>query len=293
MPPPTESTAPPAPTLRAEEAALARAQGAVFALDPTSEAQPPQTGVVLGSGLGAWAEGLSNARSIAYRNIPGLLPPSVAGHAGALWLGNCGGVRVACLQGRVHSYEGYPPDRVVFGVRLLARMGCRQVLLTNAAGGIREGLLPGDLMLISDHINLTGQTPLVGWRGSLSPFVDMSEAYCSDLRRLAADCADTAGTPLSEGVYAGLLGPSYETPAEIRMLATLGADAVGMSTVLECLALRALGVRVGAMSCITNQAAGLGPSTLDHSEVQEAAAQARPRFEQLLSAWVEGSTGVA
>jgi purine-nucleoside phosphorylase len=250
--------------------------------------EPPDVGVVLGSGLGAWASQLEQAESLPYTSVPYMPSPSVAGHSGRLWLGRRGPVRVACLEGRVHAYEGHRVERVVFGVRLLAALGCRCVLLTNAAGGIRADLTPGSLLLITDHLNLSGRNPLVGWapQGGHPPFIDLTRAYDAELAEAARAGARALGQPLAEGVYAGLLGPSYETPAEIRMLRTLGADAVGMSTVLEAIALRERGVRVGAVSCITNLAAGLSSTTLNHAEVQATAAEAKSRFSALLDAWV-------
>jgi purine-nucleoside phosphorylase len=198
------------------------------------------------------------------------------------------GVSVACLSGRVHLYEGHSVESVVFGVRVLAELGCAAVLLTNAAGGIRAGLSPGSLLLVTDHVNLTGTNPLIGPNDpSLPRFPDMSVAYDATLRELAHATAKEQGIALEEGVYAGLLGPSYETPAEIRMLRTLGADAVGMSTVLEVIALRHRGVRVGALSVITNLAAGLSDRPLDHAEVEATGALSRERLERLLSGWIE------
>jgi purine-nucleoside phosphorylase len=250
--------------------------------------EPPRVGVVLGSGLGAWATRLQQSESLPYGSIPHMPTPTVAGHSGKLWLGKLGTTRVACLEGRVHAYEGHAVERVVFGVRLLAALGCRSVLLTNAAGGIRADLTPGTLMLITDHLNLSGRNPLVGWSpDGHATFVDLTRAYDAELAAAASAAASELGQTLAEGVYAGLLGPSYETPAEIRMLRTLGADAVGMSTVLEAIALRERGVRVGAISCITNVAAGLSPATLNHEEVQQTAAAARERFTALLDAWVQ------
>jgi purine-nucleoside phosphorylase len=243
-------------------------------------------GVILGSGLGAWATRLQNARELAYPSIPHMPAPRVPGHPGELWLGELGGTTVACLRGRVHAYEGHPVARVVFGARLLAQLGCRAVLLTNAAGGIRADLAPGSLMLITDHINLSGLNPLVGW-GDQPGFIDMTRAYDPRLAAAARDAAVALGLRLGEGVSAALLGPSYETPAEIRMLRALGADAVGMSTALEVIALRERGVAVGAVSCVTNVAAGLSAAVLDHDDVQQTAARARDRFEALLDAWVQ------
>jgi len=248
----------------------------------------PTVGVVLGSGLGAWADSLHALTRIPYAEIPHMPRSTVAGHAGNLCLGRAGGVAVACLQGRVHLYEGHEPERVVFGVRLLARLGCRAVVLTNAAGGLEASWAPGDLMLITDHLNLMGRNPLSGPNeGALGPrFPDMTEAYDHRLSSAARAAAAEEGVTLREGVYAGLLGPTYETPAEIRMLRTLGANAVGMSTVPEVIALRHVGVRAAAVSCITNMAAGLSGTTLDHSEVEATAGAARGRFTALLSAWV-------
>jgi purine-nucleoside phosphorylase len=249
--------------------------------------EPPRIGVILGSGLGGWATRLSSATELPYAAIPHMPRPSVAGHSGELWLGRMGGAAVACLRGRVHAYEGHPVERVVFGARLLAELGCRAVLLTNAAGGIRADLHPGSLMLITDHINLSGTNPLVAWSpNGHPPFIDMTQAYDPRLLAAARRAAGSAGLELFEGVYAALLGPSYETPAEIRMLRALGADAVGMSTALEVIALRERGVLVGAVSCVTNAAAGLSSVALDHTDVQQTAARAGQRFEALLDAWV-------
>jgi len=248
----------------------------------------PAVGVVLGSGLGAWADSLASLDRIPYAEIPRMPRSTVVGHAGNLCLGLADGVPVACLQGRVHLYEGHDPERVVFGVRLLARLGCRAILLTNAAGGLAPGFVPGDLMLVSDHLNLMGKNPLSGPNiESFGPrFPDMTEAYDPALRAAAREAAAETGTTLHEGVYAGLLGPTYETPAEIRMIATLGASAVGMSTVPEIIALRHMGVPAAAISCITNLAAGISKTKLDHSEVEATARMTRDRFTALLSAWV-------
>lgn len=247
----------------------------------------PLVGLVLGSGLGGVAASLAHAVRVPYAEIPGFAPPSVAGHAGELVVGELSGVAVACLSGRIHLYEGESIERVVFGVRLLAALGCRGVLLTNAAGAIRNDLGPGALLVLSDHINLTGHNPLIG---ALEPgatrFVDMTSAYDPRFRELARDAARSAGVSIDEGVYAGVLGPSYETPAEIRMLRALGADAVGMSTVLEVIALRERRVRVGAVSVVTNLAAGLGAGELDHADVQAKGAEARAALVSLLEGWV-------
>lgn len=249
----------------------------------------PVAGVILGSGLGAWAETLEGGVAIPYASIPHMPVSTVAGHAGQLWIGRSKGVPVACLQGRVHMYEGHEPERVVFGARLLARLGARAMLITNAAGGLAPAFAPGDLMLLRDHLNLMFKNPLIGANeAALGPrFPDMTRAYDPALAAAARAAAEAAGVRLHEGVYAGLLGPSYETPAEIRMLRALGADAVGMSTVPEVIALRHMGVPVTGVSCITNLAAGMSPHELSHAEVEEAARLARPRFVSLVSAWIE------
>ena len=264
---------------------LAAAAGRVRELGAPS----PQIGVVLGSGLGAFGDSLADLVKLPYAEIPHMPRSSVVGHAGNLCLGRVGTASVACLQGRVHAYEGHPLERVTFGVRLLAELGCRAVLLTNAAGGVKSGFAPGDLMLIVDHLNLMGRNPLVGPNDDQAGprFPDMTRAYDAELCAAAKSVASSLGVKLQEGVYAGLLGPSYETPAEIRMMRTLGADAVGMSTVPEVLVLRHRGVRVGAISCITNLGAGLSDTLLNHSEVEETARKTRDTFISLLGKWVE------
>lgn len=246
-------------------------------------------GVVLGSGLGAFGDTLAGLVKVPYAEIPGMPQSTVIGHAGNLCLGEIAGGQIACLQGRVHLYEGHDLDTATFGVRLLARLGCRAVLLTNAAGGINPTFAPGDLMLIADHLNLTGRNPLVGPNDdAMGPrFPDMTAAYDPALREAAHAAARQFGTTLREGVYAALLGPTYETPAEVRMLRTLGADAVGMSTVPEVIALRHQGVRVGGVSCITNLAAGISPTPLDHAEVEATAKRTRDAFVALLTEWIQ------
>ncbi len=250
----------------------------------------PEIGLVLGSGLGALADSLTNATKLAYNEIPNMPVTSVSGHAGKMHVGDLAGVRVACLQGRVHLYEGHAARDAVFGVRLLQRLGCWAVLLTNAAGGIRTSFTPGTLMLISDHINFTGDNPLKGpnYEEIGERFPDMTRAYDPRLSKLARDAAAKVGVRLEEGVYAAMPGPSYETPAEIRMLRTLGADAVGMSTVYEVIALRHMGVRVAAISCITNMAAGMTAALLDHADVEQTASEVRGDFVKLLTSWIEG-----
>jgi len=248
---------------------------------------PPRVGLVLGSGLGAFADQLSSTLRIPYGEIPEMPRSSVQGHAGNLCLGSLASIQVACLQGRAHLYEGNTAARAVFGVRVLAELGCRVVLLTNAAGGIHSSFAAGDLMLITDHLNLMGQSPLCGPNFGDGPrFPDMSQAYDLELQGFAREAARQADVTLRQGVYAAMLGPSYETPAEIRMLRALGADAVGMSTVPEVIALRQRGVRVGAISCITNLAAGLSGQLLDHNEVEATARRSRDAFTAVLTRWV-------
>jgi purine-nucleoside phosphorylase len=261
------------------------AEAATF-VQQTARGPAPRVGLVLGSGLGALAEELSELQRIPYATIPHHPTSTVVGHAGNLCLGILGGVPVACMQGRVHAYEGHALGRVVFGVRLLAELGCRVVLLSNAAGGIAARLSAGTLMRIEDHINLMGDSPLRGPSSRGPRFPDMSRAYDVEVGEACELAARDAGVELAQGVYAGLLGPSYETPAEIRMLATLGADAVGMSTVPEVIALRQLGVRVGAVSCITNLAAGRSPTLLSHAEVEATAARVKADFIRLFTGWV-------
>jgi purine-nucleoside phosphorylase len=268
-------------------AAYQRFSAAKSAVEQRLAGRRPAVGLVLGSGLGGVAGSFTDAVRIPYSEIPGFVAPSVAGHAGELVVGGFAGTTVACLSGRIHLYEGEPLERVVFGVRLLAVLGCRGVLLTNAAGGIRADLGPGSLVVISDHLNLTGHNPLIG---ELEPgatrFIDMTTAYDPRFRALALDAARSAKLSVAEGVYAGVLGPSYETPAEVRMLRALGADVVGMSTVLETIALRERNVRVGAVSVVTNLAAGLGQGELDHADVQARGMAARDSLVSLLTGWV-------
>jgi len=223
--------------------------------------------MVLGSGLKSFADVLENRTEIPFADVPEWPRPNVEGHGGAVVFGEVAGVRVACLTGRVHLYEGWAPAEVVRCVRTLRRMRIPRFLLTNAAGGIGADLAAGDLMVLSDHLNMTGQSPLIGGHDpAFGPrFPDMSTVYSERLRSQLLDC----GVSLRQGVYAGLLGPSYETPAEVRMLRTLGADAVGMSTVHEAIALRAMGAEVCGMSLISNLAAGISSQPLSHDEVME------------------------
>jgi purine-nucleoside phosphorylase len=246
---------------------------------------PPKVGVILGSGLGAFADGLEDKRAIAYSELPHFPRSSVQGHAGRLVLGNVGGEPVVAMQGRVHFYEGYPPAQVAFPARVLCRLGIRTLVVTNAAGSINLAYRPGDLMAITDHLNMSGFNPLNGPNDDrLGPrFPDMSHAYDPELTRALAGCAKSAGIELKQGVYAMVPGPSYETPAEIRMLRGLGADAVGMSTVPEVIAANHMGVKVVGVSCLTNLAAGIGDKPLTHEEVGETAARVRDVFCKLLT----------
>ncbi len=262
----------------------------IFAIRKRVSLQPA-VGVVLGSGLGAFAERLEGLVKIPYRDLPHMPASAVQGHAGNFCFGRVDGVPVVCMQGRVHLYEGHPVGKVVHGVRTMARMGVRCVLLTNAAGGLEPSWAAGDLMAVTDHLNLTGTSPLLGPNDeAIGPrFPDMSAAYDPGLREILLGVGARAGIALRQGIYAGLLGPSYETPAEVRMVRMLGAHAVGMSTVHEVIALRHMGVRVGALSCITNLAAGIAPGLLDHSEVEATARARKDALETLLSGWIVGA----
>jgi purine-nucleoside phosphorylase len=241
-------------------------------------------GVVLGSGLGSYAASLPGAIEIPYSEIPGYPVPRVEGHAGSLFSIELGGGGVLVFAGRVHTYEGWDLPDVVFGVRTAVLSGCRRVLLTNAAGGAGDGLEAGDLVLITDHLNLTARNPLTGTNDDrLGPrFPDMSAVYTPALRDAARAAGDRAGVALKEGVYAWFLGPSYETPAEVQMAKRMGADLVGMSTVPEAIAARHMGAEVLGISLVTNLAAGISPVPLSHEEVQETADAARSRFTALL-----------
>jgi purine-nucleoside phosphorylase len=248
----------------------------------------PAVGVVLGSGVGALAERIESRVVIPYEEIPEFPATSVPGHDGKLVVGMLSGVPVAVLQGRVHLYEGASAQEVTFGVRLLGWFGVRSLLLTCAAGALNPALAPGQLVRISDHLNLTGANPLTGPNDDRLGirFPDMGAPYDARLGELLDACAARLGPALPSGVYAGLAGPSYETPAEIRMLRTLGADLVGMSTVLEVIAARHAGMRVAALALVTNLAAGLAPAPIDHGEVLAAGAGAQERLGRFLGAWV-------
>lgn len=266
----------------------ARLEDCIFAIKKRVAIEP-RVGVVLGSGLGEFADSLDGLVKIPYGDLPHMAAPGVDGHPGNFCFGRAGGVQVVCMQGRLHLYEGHPVERVVQGVRIMGRLGARAVLLTNAAGGLEPTWHPGDLMLVTDHLNLSGVSSLVGPEdGTLGPrFPDMTAAYDPELRASLQAVARAAGIPLREGVYAGLLGPQYETPAEVRMLRMLGAHAVGMSTVQEVIALRHMGVRVGALSCITNLAAGISGHPLSHADVEATARSRRAQLVTLLTGWIQ------
>jgi purine-nucleoside phosphorylase len=259
-------------------------QETVSAIQRRAPGFKPRAGIILGSGLGAFADTLTNKTVIPYSELPNFPNSSVVGHAGRLVLGTLGGEPIVAMQGRVHFYEGYTGAQVVFPARVLCLLGVKSLVVTNAAGGINPSFGPGDLMAITDHINLAGFNPLTGPNPeSLGPrFPDMSLAYHPALRELLFESAKKTGVTLKQGVYAIASGPSYETPAEIRMLRTLGADAVGMSTVPEVIAATHMGVRVAGISCITNLAAGIGNKPLSHEEVGEVADRARDVFSRLL-----------
>ena len=242
-------------------------------------------GIVLGSGLGAFAEQLADATAIPFADIPHFPQSTVPGHSGRLVLGTVAGVPVAVMQGRVHAYEGYNSDEVTFPVRVLGRMGVTQLILTNAAGGINPAFHQGQLVLIADHINLTGRNPVAGPNDErFGPrFFDMSEAYSARLRSLAHDAARSMDFRFDEGVYLSVLGPSFETPAEIRAFAAMGADLVGMSTVQETIAARHMGIEVLGISCVTNMAAGIQKELLSHEEVMATGRAVEARLAGLLT----------
>jgi purine-nucleoside phosphorylase len=245
----------------------------------------PAVGIILGSGLGGFAQRFTDVVTLPYVDLPHFPHSSVPGHASRLVLGRIRGVPVVAMQGRVHAYEGYSPAEVAFPARVLCALGIRALVVTNASGGINLDFMPGDLMVITDHLNLSGFNPLTGPNDErFGPrFPDLSMAYHHGLRELLAEVSQRTGIPLKSGVYAQVSGPTYETPAEIRMLRKLGADAVGMSTVPEVIAARHMGVPVAGISCVTNLAAGIGHKPITHEEVAQTAAQVADTFSRLLS----------
>jgi purine-nucleoside phosphorylase len=244
----------------------------------------PDVAVVLGSGLGDFTERLHGASTLPYAEIPHWPVSRVVGHAGTLVSGTVSGRRVVALSGRVHFYEGHDLATVTFATRVMGQLGVRALILTNAAGGVNTAFTPGALMVMDDHINLLGDNPLVGANDDrFGPrFPDMTEVYARRLRQVADEASRATGVPVVHGVYAALRGPSYETPAEIRYLRTIGVDAVGMSTVPEALAARHMGIEVLGISCISNMAAGVLPQPLHHDEVMETARRVRPAFGSLV-----------
>jgi len=245
----------------------------------------PKIAIVLGSGLGAFAEQLEELKAIPFAEIPHFPRSTVPGHSGKMVIGKVSGVPVAVMQGRVHAYEGYSSDEVTFPVRVLGRMGVKTLVLTNAAGGINPEFYRGQLVLIADHINLSGRNPVAGPNDDrLGPrFFDMSEAYSKRLLGLAHQAARGAGKDLEEGVYLSVVGPSFETPAEIRAFRALGADLVGMSTVQETIAARHMGIEVLGISCVTNMAAGIQNEPLSHEEVMATGHAVEERLAELLT----------
>jgi purine-nucleoside phosphorylase len=267
-------------------AAAARAADAVRARLGAADARPAAA-IVLGSGLGGLAARIEGATRIPFADVPGFPAATVVGHAGALVAGRLAGRDVVALAGRFHMYEGHGAALAGFPVRVVHALGARTLVVSNAAGGIRRTLRPGDLMRIDDHVNLMWRSPLAG---PLEPgdarFPDMSSPYDGELGALLHEAARDVRVPLQDGVYCGLLGPTYETPAEVRMLERLGADAVGMSTVPEVVVARALGMRVAGVSCITNLACGISPTKLDHAEVIETTTRVARQFEALIEGLV-------
>jgi len=260
---------------------------AAAAIRSRSDLQPT-TGIILGSGLGGLSKKIDNAVRIPFRDIPGFPEVTIVGHEGAVITGNLGGRAVVALSGRFHVYEGHPAALAAFPVRVFRALGAEDLFVSNAAGGISPKLAVGDLMMISDHLNLMGTNPLTGSleKGD-TRFPDMTDAYDPRLRRILRNTAENLGIVLREGVYAAVLGPSYETPAEVKMLRMLGADAVGMSTVPEVIVARALSMRVTGVSCITNAAAGVTGAALSHAEVLETTNRVSADFESLVTDFLE------
>jgi purine-nucleoside phosphorylase len=267
----------------------ADAQRAAEAVRDRLGVRAPVIGIVLGSGLGTLADRLAEAKRVPYAEIPGFHAPKVDGHRGELIAGQLGGREVLCLAGRFHMYEGYPARVSAFPIRVLHALGARRLFVSNAAGGVRRSFRAGELMRIVDHLNLTGQNPLTG---PVEPgdqrFNDMTEAYSVALGERLDASAQALGVPLASGIYAGLLGPNFETPAEVRMLERLGADAVGMSTVAEVIVARNLGMEVAGISLITNPGAGISSTPLNHEEVMAEGERAAGAFGDLVAHFVSG-----
>ncbi len=254
-----------------------------FISDKLAGRVKPETGIVLGSGLGDFADQISDRIEIPYSDIPNFPTSSVEGHKGCFVFGRLEGVPVVCMQGRVHYYEGYPMQKVVMPIRLMCRMGIDKLILTNAAGGIGDSLEPGSLMIITDQITSFVPSPLIGRNYDAGPrFPDMSSVYAPELVEVIKKTAEECKIDIKSGVYLQTTGPNYETPAEIRMYKALGADAVGMSTAVEAMAAVHAGVKVAGISCITNKASGLSTTPLSHSEVQSVADKVQSDFQILL-----------
>jgi purine-nucleoside phosphorylase len=257
-------------------------ESALYILNEIGES--PKMAITLGSGLGEFTNRLEDKKIIPYERIPGFKKTTVAGHQGALIAGKIGNNQIVCLSGRYHGYEGHPQEEIVFPSRVMKFIGAKYLLLTNAAGGMNNDYRPGDLVMIKDHINLTGRNPLVGENiDELGPrFPDMSNTYNRDFRKIIRTAAETNGQKIKEGVYLGVLGPTYETPAEIRMFKTMGGDLVGMSTVAEAIAAHHCGLIVGGISCVTNMAAGINDEVLMHEDIKDQALQVMDKFSSLV-----------
>lgn len=257
-------------------------ESAEFILDKVGAT--PTMAVTLGSGLGEFTSRLENVQELPYEHIPGFKKTTVAGHAGSLIWGTIASKTIICMSGRYHGYEGHDQWQIVFPTRVMKFLGTKYLLLTNASGGINNDYSPGDLVIIKDHINLTGKNPLVGENLEElgTRFPDMSNTYNRDFRKIIKEAAEKGNTPLKEGVYMGVLGPTYETPAEIRMFKTMGADMVGMSTVPEAIAAHHCGLIVGGISCITNMAAGINDEVLMHEDIKDQAQLVMSKFSSLV-----------
>jgi inosine/guanosine/xanthosine phosphorylase family protein len=270
-----------------EKARADEVERGIAALKAAVRGPFPKTALILGSGLGPFADKIQGPTDVSYADIPGFPVPSVHGHHGRLRIGTIEGLAIACMQGRLHAYEGHPAQALAVPIRILRGLGVETLILTNAAGGLALDKPAGTLMIVDDHINFSGQNPLIGPNDpKMGPrFFDMSWAYDPDLRARMRRAAERAQVAVTSGVYLYTLGPNFETPAEVRMFAQLGADAVGMSTVPECLAAVHCGMKVAALSLITNLAAGLAPAPLSHDETLHEAGKAYDRVERLLTAF--------
>ncbi len=270
-----------------DDFSYASAEKTAAAIRSKIDKRSPTVGIILGSGLGGLAEKIEGAVRIPYADVPGFPVPKALGHAGTLICGELGGKQVVAMAGRFHIYEGHPPALAGFPVRVMHALGVRTLFVSNAAGGVNERYHAGDLMIIEDHLNLMFTNPLIGpQQPGEERFTDMGNAYDDKLRGLLRNAANANGVTIHEGVYAALFGPSYETRAEVRMLRTLGADAIGMSTVPEVLVARALGIRVAGISAITNAASGVTNAPVSHAEVLDVGRQIAARFEAIVTEFV-------